>query len=762
MRDQGQNGNPIDFELIFNSMQNLYAILNPQFQIVAVSDAYLKATMLKREEAIGQFIFDLFPTNHKDTHANGPQILRLSLERVLATKKKDKMGVFRYDILNENKKFIPRIWYTINYPILDKNGKLLYIVNYAEDITQYVKLDSKEKNENFSYQVLNHMEKEELSVIVEFTEDAIISKSLDGIVRSWNKGAERLYGYSAEEMLGRSIGILFSEKNLKEHENIMRDARAGKTVHYLETERLHKNGSIVPVSVSISPIRDENGNIVGACDIAKDITEWKQIQKIKDEFISMVSHELRTPLTSIQGSINLLLGGVVGNLPPQAMRLLDIASNNSDRLIRLINDILDIEKIESGRMDFILKPQSIEEIVKEAIRDNEIFANKYDVKIKLVHKNDVAVNVDHDKIIQVLTNLLSNAIKFATTESTVTVSISKVDSKVRVCISNEGPGIPKEYHHKIFQKFSQINPVDSRRVSGTGLGLNITKQIIEKMNGKIDFTSDRNKETTFYFDLPIYNKPGKAHKTRLLICEDDLDTALYLKTILEAHDCEVLIAEDAKSAKRILDQEKIDALLLDLILPGQDGISLIKELRSSSRFVELPIVVISVKADQGKEELKGMAVNVLDWINKPVSEERLLAMVNKIKTKIQGERPHILHIEDDMTLLQVVATMMEDVAEIVGVTSLERAKEEIRNHKYDLIILDLMLTDGAGNSLLPLISRKHIPVIVFSAYDLPQNYAQYVVKHLTKTLTSTDEFYMAIEAALKEREIKDKEVLYVD
>lgn len=259
-----------------------------------------------------------------------------------------------------------------------------------------------------------------------------------------------------------------------------------------------------------TPVLDQNGKIVGTTGFARDITERKELDRIKNEFISTVSHELRTPLTSLSGSLELVLSGKMGDFSEKIKTLLNMAYSNCFRLTNLINDILDIEKIEAGKMDFDIKDLELMPIIKQAIQLNLNYAQKYNVEIKMIETlPDTFVKVDSGRLIQVITNLLSNAIKFSEPRTSVDLSAERINDNIRISVTNYGTEISQEFKSRIFQKFAQADSSDSRQKGGTGLGLNISKLIIEKMNGQINFVSE-NKKTTFYFDLPelIAEKEG--------------------------------------------------------------------------------------------------------------------------------------------------------------------------------------------------------------------------------------------------------------
>lgn len=238
-------------------------------------------------------------------------------------------------------------------------------------------------------------------------------------------------------------------------------------------------------------------------DLAKEAAERKRLEQIKNEFVSTVSHELRTPLTSIRGSLGLLAGGVLGKFDPAAKNLIDVALRSSERLIRLINDILDIDKLEAGKLEFDIRQVDLVVMVEHALQATGDFARQYGVRFTLVEAPAaVSVMADSDRLTQVLTNLLSNAAKFSPKDASVDVSVRDLGGRIRVSVRDRGPGMPEEFQRKIFQRFAQADTSDTRQKGGTGLGLSISKAIVERLGGRIGFDTKLGEGTTFYFDLP--------------------------------------------------------------------------------------------------------------------------------------------------------------------------------------------------------------------------------------------------------------------
>jgi signal transduction histidine kinase len=248
--------------------------------------------------------------------------------------------------------------------------------------------------------------------------------------------------------------------------------------------------------------------LAGFVVIAQDLSERKKIEQLKNEFISTLSHELRTPLTSIRGALGLLAGGAAGEMPGPARSLLEIASKNCERLVRLINDMLDVEKIESGSMRFDAVVQPLLPLLEQAVAATTAFADQFQVSFDLRSEaGETYAAVDADRLLQVLVNLLSNASKFAPAGDVVEVRLRRLQAVARVSVIDHGVGIPTEFRSRIFQKFAQADATDSRQKGGTGLGLNISKAIVEKHRGTIDFISEPGVQTEFYVDLPLAAQP---------------------------------------------------------------------------------------------------------------------------------------------------------------------------------------------------------------------------------------------------------------
>lgn len=605
----------------------------------------------------------------------------------------------------------------------------------------------------------------------------IISTDPDGVILTFNAAAERMLGYAAEEVIDRLTPAIihdpqevvkraqelsreFGQKIQPGFEVFVAKARRGVTDER-EWSYIRKDGSRFPVMLSITALCDQEGRISGFLGIGQDITERKQIERMKNEFVSTVSHELRTPLTSIRGSLGLIAGGVAGEIPAQAKTLVDIAYNNSERLVRLINDILDVEKIESGKLEFHNENHELMPLLEQSLADNHAYGAQLGVKFSLAQGLPGAVvRVDSDRLLQVMANLLSNAAKFSPHGETVSVTVSQPQAGwVRVAVQDHGPGIPPEFHDRIFQKFAQADSSDTRQKGGTGLGLSISRALVEKMHGFIDFSSTPGAGCTFFFDLPLQRtlapQPvplADSNKARILICEDDHDIAALLRIMLESGGFSCDQAYDAAEAKKLLGQTRYDAMTLDLSMPGQDGLSLIRELREHEATRSLPIVIVSAKASEGKHQLDSASFAVSDWISKPIEPTRLLAALHGA-THAHNTLPAILHVEDDADIRQVTATLLNGQACLVAANNLAQAREQLARQHFDLVILDISLPDGSGLALLPELSARApaIPTLIFSAQEMSHEMVQKISAVLVKSRTSNEQLLETIRSLVQSK-----------
>ena len=326
-----------------------------------------------------------------------------------------------------------------------------------------------------------------------------------------NRAYEELLGLDFSQIKGQALADVLSGRTFALAQNQIKKALSGQNVCY-EREHLTTSGERKYFSMQYFPRYGEGAKsqqVIGIFSLGTDITEIKRIDQMKNEFVSTVSHELRTPLTSIQGSLGLIAGGIAGELPDALKSLVDIAKSNCERLVRLINAMLDSEKIASGQICLDIQKHDMHALVAQALAEINGYSEQYGVQLVLDNSSQTTpawVLADKDRTAQVLANLLSNAIKFSSHGGEVSIAVQTVQESagaaVRVEVHDNGPGIDTEFKSRIFQKFSQADSSDTRQKGGTGLGLNISRALVEKMNGHLGFDSYPGQGSTFYFQLP--------------------------------------------------------------------------------------------------------------------------------------------------------------------------------------------------------------------------------------------------------------------
>jgi PAS domain S-box-containing protein len=340
----------------------------------------------------------------------------------------------------------------------------------------------------------------QLAAIVENSNDAIIATTLDGTILTWNSGAERLYGYTVDEIRGRHVSLLHSEKHggIELFQKIMR----GEGVEQLEVENLTKEGRRIEVALTVSPMLDRAGQIIGASTIARDITERKQLEQLKDEFVGTVSHELRTPLTAIKGFIELVAEGDAGPLSDAQREFLQIASRNTDRLGNLINDLLDVNQIECQRLEIGLEPIDLVSVLEDVAATFQPMAQSKGLSFSKQIDPLPQILGDGPRLVQVFSNLVSNAIKY-TPMGDVGLRARRAQSGVEVVVYDSGIGMNREEQSRLFTKFFRARHRVVTESGGTGLGLVIAKAIVEKHGGIIEVASVPDEGTHLRVVLPV-------------------------------------------------------------------------------------------------------------------------------------------------------------------------------------------------------------------------------------------------------------------
>lgn len=350
--------------------------------------------------------------------------------------------------------------------------------------------------------------------VVDSMDDGLVVIDESGTIQSINPATSRIFGYAEEELLGRRIDQLIPSAS-DDHDNsalnrYCRTREIAGSARPFELDGTRKDGSPVSLELAISEIRHAGVRFCSA--LMRDISVRKQMETMKDEFVSTVNHELRTPLTSIHGALSLLKLKLDGRLDRQTGSLLAMAQNSCERLTHLVNDILDVEKIAAGKMEYRFEVLPADALVKDVVGRHLSLASQYNVAFDYdLNAEDIAIRVDPNRFNQALVNLLSNASKYSPAGGTVTISTERLDdNRLRISVADTGPGIPEDFRDKVFERFAQADSSATREVGGTGLGLNITRTLIQAFGGEVSFETEPGQGTTFHFLLPVEESDAEA------------------------------------------------------------------------------------------------------------------------------------------------------------------------------------------------------------------------------------------------------------
>jgi PAS domain S-box-containing protein len=462
-----------------------------------------------------------------------------------------------------------------------------------------------------------------------------------------NEAFCELLGYTAEQLEGKHPDDVTHPDDIEMDLEEVRQLLAGKIPSYKAEKRLIKeDGSPVHVLLGMSLMRNDDGSPSYFVAQFQDITERKEIEHLKSDFVSVVSHELRAPVTSIRGAISLLASIVGRELPARAHQLMEIANKNSDRLITIVNDILDIDKVAHGKMRFDMKDENVASLLQEAIEAHRGYTEREGVSVVMEPvATSLMVNVDAARLVQVMFNLLSNATKHSPEGGQIRVGANRIGSQIRIWVKDQGPGIEEEFARQLFEKFTQASAKNLRGSHGSGLGLHISKQIVEQMGGQIGLDTKVGVGSTFWVDIPEIASaestppvPRDGQTKRILVCEDDDTLATLIQTMLGKQGFVTDIVHNAPEARRKLMTGNYDAMTLDVTLPLGDGLDLAREVHGAAETRTLPIVIVSGRYRDERSDLEEVA-GIVDWIVKPFDRERLVRSVEKAAS----ERLKLVH-----------------------------------------------------------------------------------------------------------------------
>ncbi|HEX6566292.1 MAG TPA: PAS domain S-box protein [Chthoniobacterales bacterium] len=537
-----------------------------------------------------------------------------------------------------------------------------------------------------------------LASIVDNSDDAIIGKDLNSIITSWNQGAQRIFGYSAEEMIGTSIKKLIPEDRQQEEDEILAQLRRGERVDHFETIRVTKNGRLLHVSLTISPIKDAAGNVVGASKIARDITDRKladedlrtaqksaelanaekarlleserlmraeaeRASRMKDEFLATLSHELRTPLNAILGWASILR--TRKGVDQEMAQGLEAVDRNARVQAQIIDDLLDMSRIISGKVRLDVQSIDLPAVLLKAVETMRPSAAAKGIRIQtVIDPVSSLVSGDPNRLQQVFWNLLSNAIKFTPKGGRVQVLLERVDSHLEISVRDTGEGISPDFLPYIFNRFQQADASTTRRHGGLGLGLAIVKNLVELHGGSVRAKSSGiGKGATFIVSLPLTvlhlppdqreHPESRAREVqtkatvylnnmRVLVVDDDPDARGLLKVLLESAGAAVSLAASADEGIQQLLGNPIDVLICDIGMPEADGYTLMRRIRALNdpQKSEVPGVALTAYA-RLEDRMEAIHAGFQNHLPKPVEPSELIAVVWSLaspRSRKEGER----------------------------------------------------------------------------------------------------------------------------
>ena len=532
-------------------------------------------------------------------------------------------------------------------PIRNEEGHVSGCVLIFRDVTAQRLLERDKTNQLHTAQLL--------ASIVESSNDAIIAKSLKGIIQSWNAAAEQLFGYTAEQVVGQHISLIIPPDRLTEEDRIIANLSAGKRIEHYETERVRSDGKRITVSLTISPIKDDSGTVIGASKIVRDVTEQKQLadnlrrlaadlsaaDRRKNEFLATLAHELRNPLAPMSNMLEVVKRSDGDS--EVVKRAHETLERQLGQMVRLVDDLLDLNRVTHDRLELRRSEVELSSVIEQAVEVARPLVDSAGHHLTIdLPDEQIYLNADRARLAQVFGNLLNNSCKYTRPEGTVSLSAKRVGDEVVVTVKDNGAGIPQDKLDSIFDMFMQVERTSDRSQGGLGIGLTLVKRLTEMHGGSIEARSAGEGEgSEFIVRLPILNRPAIAApdgsdaasesrpQRRVLIVDDNRDSADSLAMLMEITGNKTYLAHDGPEAIEAIEKHRPEVVLLDIGLPMLDGHEVCRRLRQQPWGKDIIVIALTgwgQEDDRRKSEEAGFNGHLV----KPVDYDKLLELLSSL------------------------------------------------------------------------------------------------------------------------------------
>jgi PAS domain S-box-containing protein len=705
-------------------------ITDEQGHIQWVNNAFTRMSGFALEEALGHKPAELL---------QGPETDPATVS--LMARKLARGEGFNVELVNYAKNG-RKYWVALDaQPVHDDGGQIKYYVAVEQDITERKRTE---------------LELRRQAQIIDQTHDAVVSIDLDGKINSWNKGAQALFGYTKDEALGSHIKMLHLEADHPLMDEKIFQPLFKKGRHELEIGARKKSGQEFTVLLSLSVLSNLRGEPAGMVGHALDITERKKVEeavrqakeaaetasRIKSEFLANMSHELRTPLNAIIGFSEILLDQTFGELNEKQTRQTKHILDSGSHLLSLINDILDLSKVESGKMELDLSVINLASWLESSLVLLKEKTAKHGIALDLEISDDerqLSFQADERKLKQIMFNLLSNAAKFTEDGGSITVSAARDENQLQISVRDTGVGLDPEDQERIFDEFEQVDSSLARGQQGTGLGLALTRKLVELHGGRIWVSSQgKNQGSTFSFTLPLNLRPQDdlaaesmpaedadadrrppADRTTVLVVDDDPMAREILGGYLEEGGYVVAMAADGSQGLELARKLRPSIITLDIQLPDINGFEVLRRIKEDKATAHIPVIIVSITDDRDR----GMSLGATDFLEKPVNKDRLLQKMGDLVPCSPYGFQKVLVVDDNPADREMIATVLARrgcsiISAPGGAEGIEMALQE----RPDLIILDLQMPEISGWDVLEALRDRggewHPPILVFTGVTL--------------------------------------------